>query len=76
MSHAPFLRYYIRVTNPKILEALIDAVPSEHRKNIETSRSATILELRTHDKQLWSDLYLYGQMLAQAQDENIDAGQD
>jgi len=25
---------------------------------------------------LWHELYLYGQMLAQAQDENIDGGEE
>ncbi|HLA43304.1 MAG TPA: hypothetical protein VJZ27_07710 [Aggregatilineales bacterium] len=71
-----FLKYYIRVTNVRIFNALVASAEDSASAHFEARRQGGYYILRTNDEILWKDLYLYGQMLAQAQGENIEAGQD
>lgn len=74
MDHLPFLRYYIKVTDPNLLDAMLASIDSD--TIFETQRDGSLLTLRVADQAVWESLYLYGQMLAQAQDAFIEAGQD
>jgi hypothetical protein len=72
-------RYFIRVTNVGIFNALVKAaetVAADQNAAFEARRSRGSYELVTASESLWHELYLYGQMLAQAQDENIDGGEE
>jgi hypothetical protein len=71
-----FLRYFIRVTNVKVFNALVASAEDAGTSDFDAFRSEGYYVLRTNDEFLWKDLYLYGQMLAQAQGEYIEAGQD
>lgn len=75
-KHPEFLKYYIRVTEVGIFNALVAAAESSAVQDIDAQRSEGFFILRTNDEILWKDLYLYGQMLAQAQGEYIEAGHD
>lgn len=72
------LMYFIRVTNVGIFNALVEAAESaadKHSVNFEARRRQGYYEIVTASVSLWQELYLYGQLLAQAQDENIDGGE-
>jgi len=71
-----FLKYYIRVTEVGIFNALVASAEASGVQDIDTRRSEGYFVLRTNDEILWKDLYLYGQMLAQAQGELLEAGHD
>lgn len=73
------MMYFIRVTNVGLFNALVEAAenaaarysaPFEARR-----RQGYYYELVTASHALWNELYLYGQLLAQAQDEHIDGGE-
>jgi hypothetical protein len=71
-------RYFIRVTNVALFNALVQAaenVAAEKSATFEAQRRLGYYELMTDSPALWQELYLYGQMLAQAQDDMIDGGE-
>lgn len=70
-----FLKYYIRVTNVKLFDALVASAEKSTINDFEMKREAGYYVLRTNDKYIWQELYLYGQVLAQAQGEFIEAGE-
>lgn len=70
-----FLRYYIRVTNVRLFNALVASAEKTEANDIEASRDGGYYVLRTNNQYVWRELYLYGQMLAQAQGESIEAGE-
>jgi hypothetical protein len=65
------------VGTPKGAERMQDARMNYFIRNatFEARRRTGFYELVTGSQTLWHELYLYGQMLAQAQDENIDGGE-
>jgi hypothetical protein len=72
------MMYFIRVTNVGIFNALVEAAEkfaAKHGAEVEARRREGYYELLTGSVSLWQELYLYGQMLAQAQSENIDGGE-
>lgn len=69
------LSYFIRVTNVGIFNALVEAAERLSDSNFAAHRQRGYYELVTSSAALWRELYLYGQMLAQAQDEEIDGGE-
>ena len=72
------MNYFIRVTNVGIFNNLVQAaekLATAHNATFEAHRRTGFYELVTGSRALWHELYLYGQMLAQAQDENIDGGE-
>jgi hypothetical protein len=72
------MMYFIRVTNVGIFNALVEAAEkaaAKHSAEFEARRRQGYYELVTANVALWQELYLYGQMLAQAQDEHIDGGE-
>ncbi len=72
------MNYFIRVTNVGIFNNLVRAaekLAAVHAATFEARRRIGFYELVTASQTLWHELYLYGQMLAQAQDENIDGGE-
>ncbi len=72
------MNYFIRVTNVGIFNNLVKAaekLAAAHNATFEAHRRTGFYELVTGSRALWHELYLYGQMLAQAQDENIDGGE-
>lgn len=69
-----FLRYYIRVTDPALFEALVDSANNSEANDIEKKREGGYLVLRTNNEFVWRELFLYGQMLAQASGATIEAG--
>jgi hypothetical protein len=72
------MMYFIRVTNVGIFNALVAAAEqsaAKHSAEVEARRREGYYELLTSSMSLWQELYLYGQMLAQAQSENIDGGE-
>jgi hypothetical protein len=69
--------HYIRVTNVALFNAIVAVAERKGRDTeIMTSRRYGYYELRTSNVALWRELYLYGQMIAQSQDEFIEAGED
>lgn len=71
-----FLKYFIRVTDVTIFNALVASAESSDANDFDAYRDEGYYVLRTNDEFLWQDLFLYGQMVAQAQGEFIEAGQD
>jgi hypothetical protein len=71
-----FLKYYIRVADVTIFNALVASAESSEANAFDAYRDEGYFVLRTNDEILWRDLFLYGQMVAQAQGEYIEAGQD
>jgi hypothetical protein len=69
------MRYFIRVTNVGIFNAMIAAAEKKEGMHFEAQRRGGYYEFATANMGLWREIYLYGQMLAQAQDENIDGGE-
>jgi hypothetical protein len=70
-----FLRFYIRMVNSKLFSDLVayaEDVEDVHFMAAREPDGSCIL--RTNDEALWQDLYLYGQMLAHAEGELIEAG--
>jgi hypothetical protein len=70
--------YFIRVTNVGIFNALVaaaDHYAADRGVSFEARRSRGYYELVTNSTALWHEIYLYGQMLAQAQDETIEGGE-
>jgi hypothetical protein len=49
---------------------------AEKGADFEARRSGGYYELVTISAEFWHDLYLYGQMIVQAQDEYIDGGEE
>lgn len=70
-----FLKYYIRVTEVRLFNNLVSAAEEAQSLGFEALREGDSYVLRTQDEYLWRDLFLYGQMLAQAQGEWIEAGE-
>jgi|PlaIllAssembly_1097288.scaffolds.fasta_scaffold2707654_1 hypothetical protein len=71
--------YFIRVTNVGIFNAMVNAadkIAADKNATFEAQRSRGYYELVTASAALWHELYLYGQMLAQAQDEYIEGGEE
>ena len=71
------MMYFIRVTNVGIFNAIVksaEGAADRHNAKFEARRRQGYFELLTTSESLWQELYLYGQMLAQAQDEQIDGG--
>jgi hypothetical protein len=76
--HDARMKYFIRVTNVGIFNNLVRAaerLAAAHSATFEARRRTGYYELVTGSAALWHELYLYGQMLAQAQDEDIDGGE-
>lgn len=71
-----FLRYYLRVTNVKLFNALVASAEKSEAKDLETRREGGYYIIRTNNQYVWRELFLYGQMLAQAQGEIIEAGEN
>jgi hypothetical protein len=72
------MNYFIRVTNVGIFNNLVktaEKLAAAKAATFEARRRAGFYELVTGSAALWHELYLYGQMLAQAQDEYIDGGE-
>jgi hypothetical protein len=72
------MRYFVRVTNVSIFNALVKAAErsaADKSTTFEARRRQGYYELVTASTTLWHEIYLYGQMLAQAQDESIDGGE-
>jgi len=70
--------FFVRVTNVGSFNALVQAaekLAAQKNQSFEAQRRAGYYEIVTHSPALWHEIYLYGQMLAQAQDENIDGGE-
>ncbi|HEX3049777.1 MAG TPA: hypothetical protein VHP83_03915 [Aggregatilineaceae bacterium] len=70
--------FFVRVTNVGIFNALVQAaekLAAQKNQSFEAQRRGGYYEIVTHNAALWHEIYLYGQMLAQAQDENIDGGE-
>ena len=68
------MMYFIRVTNVGIFNAIVqsaETAAAKHHASFEARRRRGYYELVTASTALWQELYLYGQMLAQAQDEHI-----
>lgn len=70
-----FLKYYVRVTNVRIFNAIVASAEETDVRDLDTRRESGYYILRTNDALLWRELYLYGQVLAQAQGEFIEAGE-
>lgn len=69
--------YYIRVTNVDLFNALYQSVEKKGMEGaITAERQDGYYAMYTRDEVLWRDLCLYGQMLAQAQDEFIETGEN
>ncbi|MBI5960214.1 MAG: hypothetical protein HY866_15855 [Chloroflexi bacterium] len=71
--------YFIRVTNVNIFNALVKAaehLSAEKGADFDARRNGGFYELVTASASFWHDLYLYGQMIVQAQDEYIDGGEE
>jgi len=71
--------YFLRVTSVGIFNALVSSAEERaelHGAVYEARRSRGYYELVTPSESLWRELYLYGQMLAQAQDETIEGGEE
>jgi hypothetical protein len=72
------LSYFIRLTNVGIFNALVEAaerLANDKNAKFAAHRRGGYYEFVTSSAALWHELYLYGQMLAQAQDEEIDGGE-
>ena len=52
-----------------------EAAAAKHSADFQARRRQGYYEIVTASASLWQELYLYGQMLAQAQDEHIDGGE-
>ena len=73
------MKFFIRVTNVGIFNLLVEAAEEKahaHHAELKPRRSRGYYELRTSSADLWQALYLYGQVLAQAQDDYIDGGEE
>lgn len=71
-----FLRFYIRVTAIKLFNNLVASAEEVEEVHFQAMRESDgYYVLRTNDEALWQDLYLYGQMLAHAEGEFIEADQ-
>ena len=69
--------HYVRVTNVALFNAIVAVAERKGLDSeIKTSRRYGFYELRTSNVDLWRELYLYGQMIAQSQDEFFEAGED
>lgn len=75
VQHPQFLRYYIRVTNVRLFNTLVESAERSEARDIEARRDGGYYVLRTNNRDVWHELFLYGQMLAQAQGELIEAGE-
>ncbi len=72
------MKYFIRVTNVGIFNSLVQAAEEAadtHKAAFVARRSQGYYELLTASASLWRQLYLFGQLSAQAQDENIEGGE-
>lgn len=72
------MKFFIRVTNVGIFNSLVKAAEeaaATHQTTFVARRSGGYYELLTASASLWRQLYLLGQMTAQAQDENIEGGE-
>jgi hypothetical protein len=67
------LKYYIKVVNVRLFDLLVEAAEQSDATHFEARRESGYYVLRTNDEFVWKELYLYGQMLAQAQDDFIEA---
>ncbi len=78
MNNSARMKYFIRVTNVALFNTLVKAaerMASEKSFSFSAERRGGYYELQTNNSALWQELYLYGQMLAQAGDENIEGGE-
>ncbi len=71
-----FLKYYIRLTNVSLFNALVASAEKSEADDVEANREGGYYVLRTNNQFVWRELFLYGQMLAHAQDESIEAGEN
>lgn len=68
--------YFIRVTDVQLFNTLYGWVESKNMAHqVRTSRNSGYYEMYTRNANLWSDLVLYGQYIAQAQSEYLEAGE-
>ncbi len=68
--------YFIRVTDVQLFNTLYASLESKNMAHhVRTSRNSGYYELHTRNAVLWSDLVLYGQYIAQAQGEFLEAGE-
>jgi hypothetical protein len=71
-------KYFIRVTSVSLFNVLVDATERtapRYDATFVAQRSRGYYEIGTDSIVLWQEIYLYGQFLAQAQDEFIDGGE-
>lgn len=69
--------YYIRVTNVDLFNLIVaEAEKHDIAEEFGATRQQGYYELRTSNSNLWHELVLYGQMLAQLQAEFIETGED
>lgn len=79
MTYVQMKRYFIRVTNVGVFNSLVqaaEAAVTRHKTTFDTHRQGGYYTLVTPNPALWNELYLYGQVLAQAQDEHIEGGEE
>ncbi len=79
MTYTQMKRYFIRVTNVGVFNSLVqaaEAAVTRHKTTFDTHRQGGYYKLVTPSATLWNELYLYGQVLAQAQDEHIEGGEE
>ena len=76
MQHGKKL-FYIQVTDIAVFNTLYAFVEDNNFVNRVTAmRREGYYVLTTDDPNLWRELLLYGQMITQAQDALIDAGEE
>jgi len=71
-----FLKYYIRVTDVTIFNALVDSAEASETDDVNAYRDEGSYVLRNNVEILWQYLFLYGHMVAQAHGDFIEAGQE
>jgi hypothetical protein len=77
VNRQPWYRYFIRVTNVEVFNLIFAAVERlASEEEVQTARRYGYYELRTANAELWREIYLYGQIIAQHLDEYIEAGED
>jgi hypothetical protein len=69
--------YFIRVMDIDLFNTLYKSAEDKGvQHKIHTGRNSGYYELHTDDRDLWRELSLYAQMLAQAQDSFIETGEE
>lgn len=67
------MAFYIRVRNIQLFNLIYAEAPPHL---VQAKHTAGVYTLYTDHEQLWHELFLYGQILAQDQDAYIDGGEE